>query len=76
MTYYLVSDVLVTERQRLHWILDEHENIIFNSASLEDCITALTERGINQVKALIGRTEVEIKVLRNLSRREVKSWLK
>lgn len=76
VTYYLVSDVLVTEKQRRHWILDEHENMVYNSASLEDCLTALTERGVDQVKALVGHTEVEIKILRKLSKREVKRWLR
>ena len=76
MTYYLVSDVLVTEKQRRHWILDEQENMVFNSGSLEDCLTALTERGVNQVKALIGHTEVEIFIKKKLSKREVKRWLR
>lgn len=76
MTYYLVSDVLVTEKQRRHWILDEQENMVFNSASLEDCLTALVERGVNKVKALVGHTEVEIFIKKKLTKREVKRWLR
>lgn len=74
MTYCLVCDILVTEKLRRHWILDQNQNMIYNSGSLEACLTALTELGVGEVKALVGNTEVTILIHRKLTRKEVELW--
>lgn len=73
---YLAADKLVTEKLRRHWLLDEEENVVYVSGSLEECLEYLVENGQNSVRALIGLTECDIIIGKKLSEEEAESWLK
>jgi len=71
---YLILDQKVTRKLVRHWVMDEEENPVFISGSVEECLEYLEEQGVKKVKALAGRTECVILIVRKLTREEVQSW--
>lgn len=45
----IIADVPTTRRKRLHYVINEHDEVIFTSASMVECIAYLTDQGVTRI---------------------------